>query len=281
LNLPRTLTLLTLATCVFTGCGDQDDGKASYTAHDSELGIFAPGRLRESLAVDPANIVAFVEVNNRSYQMEPSGNQFVAVVEGLRPNQDATIRITFRENFPDGRQLNLAQTGEKVERIGATDHAFTVQRGEYSYAYDIDNDGVSNLEERNNGTDPFVAENVANRRINVTFNIPQAINDPELVQVYTFFGDLVVAPRSIDGNRRTYVTSLPGNTEVRIEVRIVQKFGTRDIIVAEAITTAPRSQNDAVFDLTDDNFDFSMDEDNDGKTNLQEMQNGDNPLVPG
>jgi len=36
-----------------------------------------------------------------------------------------------------------------------------------------------------------------------------------------------------------------------------------------------------VFDLTDDNFDFSMDEDNDGKTNLQEMQNGDNPLVPG
>lgn len=276
-----------LAACLLlSGC---DSTPTERQASGSSLDIQLPEKIRTSLAVDFTRVSGVATVNDRIFEMERLDDSFRAIVPDIPVNSELSIDLRFSETLTDGRILDLAQTAPEIFSVGSTDTTIEITEDEFSYAFDDDNDGISNIVERNDGTDPFIPENVGNRTITVEFNLPQRIEDPQITQALVLISDLSRAFERED-NFIQASGIVPNSNTIDVDIRLsqlielpnpdpTQEIELLRVIVAQALLQLDPGNDDQIVMLTDSDFNFDFDEDQDGTINLEEIQSGTNPVL--
>ena len=279
--LGRILYPLLAALVITTGCGSEsntasDQANTGPTEAGSGLEFPLPVAVRNSSAVDLNQVSGFVNVNGQNFQMQRNNDRFSIDIPDIPANSDVDINITFIETLSNGGELTLAESDPQTFSVNGSDQTIEFFQNQYNFP-DEDGDGLSNLVERNNETDPFTAEITGTRTLVVQFSIPQLIQDPAITQVIALFADM---PRPISS--QSGVIEITGvvstGVPVNVDIRLIQQFENQDVLIADAIETLGAGINDAILTLTDDDFDFSIDSDDDGITNLDELQQGTNPF---
>lgn len=262
-----------------SGCGGEsvDGTTLSNASSGNNLQLDPPLKIRESLAVDFNQLRGTINVNGQAFEMTRRDSDFIAVLENVPANSTVQIDLQFIEDLPSGQQLPLARTDQITIDVAESDLTRQILQSEYEFDFDADSDGVSNIAERNNNTDPFTAEAVTPRNVTVEFDLPSTIQNPNITQVIALITDI---PRVISrsGNQITASGLVPGNIPVDIEIRLTQQFNNQQVFIATASETAAAGPNDITVILDDDDFDFTLDSDGDGVPNLIELQNGSNPF---
>lgn len=268
---------LLVALLLLSGCG----GESSQVQPQSGSGLQfqLPVVIRESLNVDFTQVRAEVNVNGRSYDMQPFGaNSYRVEIPNIPTNSDLDINVRFTERLSDGSELLLAETDPRQFSIGQSDQTVQISENQYNYP-DDDQDGITNIDERNNNTNPFVPENAGTRTIVVRFNIPQRIQDPVITQVTSIIANRARARTRDENFIEATALLVPNGTVVDVDIRLTQRFLGSPVTVARAIEQVAAGATNETLDLTDDNFDFDLDEDGDGISNLDELEGGTNPFI--
>lgn len=239
-----------------------------------------PEKIRTSLAVNFDQVSGTVNVNSRSFQMQRDGEQFIATIPNVPANSEVSIDLLFNEMLIDGRILNLARTESRTFSIGSSDDTVNISEEEFIYDFDDDNDQISNIAERNDNTDPFTPENAGTRTITVEFTLPLRIQDPGITDVTTLIADM---PRRTSPGTFVQASALLSTLNtIDIDVRLTQPVPQEDednIIIARAVTQVEPGTQNRVIQLSDSDFDFSLDNDRDGISNIDELQSGTNPFI--
>ena len=281
----KLLYSLVVALAVTAGCtGDSTDSpenNSQLAESGSGLEIQLPVVVRESSAVDITQVSGFVNVNGRSFEMLRNDESFSVDVPNVSANSDVSINISFIEILPNGDELTLAVTNTQTFSIGQSDQIIEFSQNQYIFP-DNDSDGFSNIEERNNDTDPFSPEStviVGNRTIIVQFNIPLVIPDPAITQVIVLLSD---SPIGFDtfGNFIEATSIVATDVTVDVDIRLQQQFQGQELPLASSEElTIGAGIDDVTITLTDDDFDFSVDSDGDNISNLVELQQGTDPFI--
>ena len=278
----RTLYPLLVALALITGCGGDstttsNQATTGQAQSGSGLDFPLPVAVRESLVVDIDQVSGFVNINGQIFEMQRAGDRYSVEIPNIPANSDVEIDLTFIETLSNGGQLTLAETAPQTFAINDSDQTIEFFQNQYLFP-DDDNDGLSNIEERNNESDPFTPENAGTRTIAVQFNLPGIIQQPAITQVIALFLD-VPRPISFPGTTIQATGIVAAGIPVDIDIRLIQQFQNQDVLIADAIETLDAGIDDETLVLTDDTFDFTIDSDNDGITNLDELQQGTNPFV--
>lgn len=276
----KTLYPLLFALSVITGCsGDSTTNQDTpgVAVSGSELEVQLPVVVRESLAVDFTQVTGFVNVNGRNFEMQRIDDRYSVDIPNIPINSDVDIDLRFIESLTNGSALTLAETEPQSFSIDQTDTTIEFFQSQYVFP-DDDGDGLSNIEERNNETDPFTPENAGTRTIVVQFNIPQIIQDPDITQIIALFSDV---PRPINSSGGPVIVTgiVSTGVTVDVDIRLIQQFLGADVLIADATELLNSGTDNLTLTLTDEDFDFSIDSDSDGITNLDELQQGTNPFV--
>lgn len=282
--LPGKFPIPFLATClILSGC-DSTSGTAQLIgqtdAAQNSFDVRLPEKIRTSLAVDFSRVEGIATVNGRFYQMERVDNRFRATVPDIQINSEVTVDLLFRETLPSGQILNLAETAPRTFSVGSTDTTIEISEEQFSYSFDDDNDGLSNISERNDGTDPFVPQDAGTRTITAEFNLPQIIEAPDIIQVTVLMAD---EPRGFS-RQESFVRStglVPNGSTIDVEVLLTQIFDGSTIRIGEAQSQVDAGDQNVTVFFQGNDFDFSIDTDNDGVSNIDEIQSGRDPFVPG
>ncbi len=275
----KSFHLLWVSLLILSGCtGDSGEHAVPLNPGASGITLASPIKIRESLAIDFSQVTGVANVNGRTYEMVQSGSGYRATINNIPINSDVQLNLLFQEQLPDGQALRLAYTDQITIAIGNSNQTRQILQAEYRYDYDADGDGISNIVERNNGSDPFIPENAVNRVVVVQLNIPQIINDPGITQVIALFADVPRAGSRPFANTFAFRGEVSSTIPVGIDIRLTQEYEGQRIIVARALTERPPGEEDIFIALTDDDFDFSLDSDGDGTSNLDELQAGTNPV---
>ncbi|PID61638.1 MAG: hypothetical protein CSB44_06285 [Gammaproteobacteria bacterium] len=164
-NIARSLAILG---AVFISSCSSDSDDLMTVGQDGNLSMNTPRFLLESRRIDRTAIRPEVTINgNQTVTMQRSadGNGWSGTIQVL-PDQSYTIRIVWIErldageagNNPEARDLALA-VREQVVQVGSDGASQTfggLAEGNYdTNILDEDQDGISNLNEREQGTDPF------------------------------------------------------------------------------------------------------------------------------
>jgi len=272
-----TVVALLAALAVVPGC-DSDSGTGIGNNLTSG-GITAPSRIRESLVVDQTQVKAILTINGQQFEMPRFGDdQFRIQIPNLPANTDFTLEVLFTETLQDGTDLRLARIQQITRSSGSADLTVNLSEDQFLYDFDDDQDEISNILEREQNTDPFFPETeVTSRNVFVQYNIPQRITDPTAILDTTLILD-INRERNRDNRLITVLTRAPSNVEVTIEARLEQFFEGSRIIVAQATEDRAAGTADLLVVLTDQLFDFDIDNDDDGVSNFDELQAGTNPF---
>ncbi len=250
--------------------------------HSIELGI--PAKIRNVAAVnlDAVTAIANVTINNedtgQDYPLTRAGNRFQTTIS-LENATSVAVNLRFSERLGSGDVISLARHGQVTQTVGNGNIVMEFFESGFDDNFDDDNDGITNLQERNLGTDPLTPSQVRqNRQLNVEFTLPGTLPDPLVTQsIVTFAG----VPRAVSrvGNNLTITGNITTLSEVDIEVVLLQRVNNRQVVLATATRTVPAGFDDLSQQLTDGEFDFSRDDDGDGQTNVEEVRNGTDPFT--
>lgn len=274
------LAALTLA--VMLSACDAQSPAGSINNNSIELGI--PTKIRNVAAVnlDAVTAIANVTINNegggQDYSMARVGDRFQTTIS-LENATSVSVNLRFSEQLDSGDVINLARHSQITREVGSGNIVMEFFEGGFDDNFDDDNDGITNLQERNLGTDPLTPSQVRqNRQLSVEFTLPANLPDPLVTQsIVTFDG----VPRAVSrvGNNLTITGSITTLNDVDIEVVLLQRVNNRQVVLATATRTIPAGFDDLSQPLTDGDFDFSRDDDGDGQTNLEEVRNGTDPFT--
>ena len=264
-----------------SGC-DSDDSFEQTNFAVGE-GIEAPERIRESFAVDFAQVTGLLTINGQAFQMSRlANNQFQVQIPNIAANSNVTVVVEYSETLPDGRELRLGRSMPMTQSVGNNDLTINISNDQFDYSFDDDEDDISNIVEREQGTDPFEPENSVNRLLSVQFNIPQRINDPAITRHTLIVNGIPRATNPPDGDFLIVSTGVvvPSNFPVEIDVRLDQLFAGQPVPIAQAETQLDAGEEELSVVLTDQDFGFLFDQDQDGIINLDELENGTDPFSP-
>lgn len=271
-------TLLSATLLALAGCGGNTSGP-SHT--DGANGIQVPEKIRQSLAIDLSQVTGIATIGETNYPMQRVGDQYQVSIPNIPVNTQPTINLTFTERLPDGTNLILA-TAAVRPTVRQTDRTVRVFESDFDYSHDRDQDNISNIEERELGTNPLVPENSTNRNVIVQFTIPQRINEPQITRVIA----IVAGTPTVFSRRNDLITVtgvVPSSITVKVEILLQQVYEGEDGIdgdvpIARAVTESAAGEEDLVVALTDTNFSFNFDSDSDGVLNIDEMHAGTDPF---
>lgn len=121
------------------------------------LSLAPPAAIMQVRAVDQASLRPRVTLSgNIVVEMTQNTATDWSGTVNLLPDTNYRLRIVWLENF-DERELDLA-IYEKSISVGSTAQALSINGGDYDLSLDFDSDGISNLDELENNTDPFMPE---------------------------------------------------------------------------------------------------------------------------
>ena len=209
--------------------------------------------------------------------MERSGDRFQTTIP-LENVTSVSVNLRFSERLDSGFDLNLARHSQRSASVNGSNVVMEFFESEFQDDFDEDNDGITNLQERNLGTDPLTPTTVdRNRQLTVQFNLPANLPDPVVTQtIVTFDGRPIAVSRS--GNSLTSTGTVTTVTDVEVEVLLLQRVNNRQVVLGTAAVTIASGLDDLSRALFDSDFDFSRDDDGDGITNLIEVRNGTDPF---
>ena len=271
------LVCLCVLALLLNACGS-DESTSSIEIQSDQLSLSVPERIRQVQALDIENVEAIATVNGQQFELARNGNQFRASMT-IPSNSSINVSILFRERLDNGGVLDLANFSSSLE-IGTVNQTLQVFEDEFNDSpFDDDNDQISNLVEREEGTDPFVFDTRPdNRSITINFSLPRIINDPQITQV---IATIAGTPRAVrrDGNDFEISGIATTRSAVSVEVILLQRLESGiSLVLADATRSIPTGVQAVAIELTDDDFNFDRDQDGDGRTNLEELQNGTDPF---
>ena len=259
-------------------------GCDSHPVHDESatgVQLTLPAKIRQVSAIDPAQLSVELKVNNRIYvtTADASGNRTATV--NVPASADSSIEVSWTEIY-QGTRIKLAQQ-TLTTFVGATGatvaigDAYVTQGGEF----DLDGDGFSNLDERNQGTSPLVSsERPDASALNLTVLLPDDVLALQLGYTVTATrgGNPVVLQK--DGNvySATINGLIAGATEdLSIDINSLTYPGLLLATAQRSVTVSQGTENALTVNGTDFTVDF--DADSDGDTNLREVVRGRNPTL--
>lgn len=258
--------------------------------------------LRPSVTLDNGESATIVNLSNLRW------NAFI----NLPANSVQRLTITWLENI-DGRDLALAS---RVVEITVRNDGSTEQTSISDYTtagFDIDGDGLTNFDERRDGSEPFVAANgVPGGEPPITVPDPNPV-DPDPTPLEPGPDGLVTLPIplqmpgflsgasfldsadlrpvvSIDPGGLVSVTritdelwsgtvNVPADDVYKVTVVWVELFQGQDLPLASRTIDYAIGNDGSVQEATGTGFSVDFDTDDDGPANLAEREAGTNPLV--
>ena len=139
---------------VLSACGSNGDNSAT-----SETTLSIPSFIPMQRLVAPeANLVAWVTIDNGS-RISMTIDSQAGTASASIPNQSLTTHTVLVEfEFTDGVDTVILATASSSVDLSSGDTTLTLTDAEYVVNLDDDNDGITNLEEVANGTDPLVPD---------------------------------------------------------------------------------------------------------------------------
>lgn len=277
-----THTLFISATVLLGMSGCDSTSEIGQETDPGVVKFAIPESIRTVSAVDLNAVQAIATVNNEETSLTRNGNQFQTTIS-VEVNSQVTVSLLFRETLPDGTVIDLAMHPAVTRIITTSDQRLEFFESGYQTDFDFDGDGISNIAERELNTDPLTPSNLPlTRTIDVSFNLPGIILEPQITQAITTFSG---APRAVrrDGNffQITGTASTGNNVIIKVILRQLQQFDgiNQTIVIADASRSVPIGIDNMDIQLEDSDFNFDIDSDGDGRNNLQELRQGTNPLI--
>ena len=159
-NPMRNVTIAALAVLVSACQPSSNEGSIEFADSGNNMTVLPPSVLLTARNVNRDQLSPFVFLNDGTVipMQNDGGGQWSGQVL-VAPDNTYRLTIEWREALPQGplplaihaRDVFVGADGEVVENIAAI---------EYSTNIDGDGDSISNLEERENETDPFVFNNL-------------------------------------------------------------------------------------------------------------------------
>jgi len=148
----RFLAAALIATLI--ACSNEPtNGEPAAAQSPGAMSIPLPDELLQVRAINTDQLTVQVEVNGRLVPATRRPDQLWTVVIAVSEGESATVVITFVEDV-GGLPLTLATWSNEFSNVTA-DQTIPIDDVDYSTNFDDDNDGVTNLQERINETDPF------------------------------------------------------------------------------------------------------------------------------
>lgn len=133
---------------------------------DDTMSLQAPALISDSRAVELEQLSATVMLDDgREITMARRDNNTWTAIVTLPPDTQQTITIEWSERFK-GRDLKLASASREIT-VGTTAESFNLSDLVYGSEFDRDDDGKTNLAERQNGTDPFAKPTPGQPDVNI------------------------------------------------------------------------------------------------------------------
>ncbi len=287
----RVMRLHALGVCIFgfsflVAC-DALEEPASEQIHilntestGSELLIAEPLRLRSIRDIDPQAVRALVLVNGVETELQRNASGLFAGQIEVPAQSSFTVSVEYYEWYA-GEKLTLAKT-EQAVTTSAQDTTLTLQRNDYNYSFDSDNDGVSNILEREYNTSPLDSAQLP-QLVSIDVFVPRPSRLENIgfnnYQIEASVGSISHAAESSIGEYRntfTVVREDPLNVNVRIVETVT---GQQLTIGTQSIQVAGVQDSQSVIVSADD-YNFELDEDADGVSNLDELAVGSDPFTP-
>ncbi len=260
-----------------TGCNGTEAPTGQLDSGMIELGI--PEKIRQVSAVNLDAVTAIANVNSVDYPMTRNGDRFQTTIT-LDNVASLAVNLRFAETLESGYVLNLARHSQVTRNVDSNNITMEFFESGFDTNFDDDGDSVSNLQERELGTDPTFTDN-ATRSLTLNFAVPSIVPAPEVIQPFVLFSG---TPRvSRPENNGFTVTGTIGSGTVPVEVRLIQRINvgteTRPLELAVANQTIASGFDSVTLELFDNDFDFNRDIDGDGVTNVEEVRNGTDPFT--
>ncbi|MBX2823405.1 MAG: CBM9 family sugar-binding protein, partial [Gammaproteobacteria bacterium] len=169
----RTTSLAAGCALLITACDNHLD------LHNDQLQMVPPVVISESRAIELPNLLASIELGDgREIGMTRLDNNTWTAVVRFPANSSQTIGINWSERYK-GQILELASATTEFS-VGT--EASSVNLGDLPYAtdFDADEDGKTNLAERNAGTDPYSAPVPGQPDVNVIIPRVDPDNTPAI-----------------------------------------------------------------------------------------------------
>lgn len=138
---------LVLGSCLLSAC--QPEAQLSSKAQFS-----APDRIVQARAVDRSQLRPVVQLSgDRTIPMVKTGDDTWSGTINVLPNSNYFIFVDWIETLPEGDLLLASWSGNIP--VDADGTQLNLSGANYDYTADNDGDFISNIEERENNTDPF------------------------------------------------------------------------------------------------------------------------------
>ena len=269
--------LAVLVALAIAGCNAD---KAS-TGHlsDSTLDVGIPEKIRQVSAVNLDAVTAIANVNSTDYPMQRNGNRFQTTIT-LEDVTSVSVNLRFTETLESGYVLNLARHSQVTRNVDSNNITMEFFNSDFDTSFDDDDDDITNLRERELGTDPVVFSPLNQTRdLTLRFTLPDNIPFPIVTQsIVTFEG--IPRAQSRTGNDFSATGSVATLADVAVEVLLTQQISTGRVVLATSTSVVTAGFDDFTLALQDTDFNFSRDDDGDGQTNIEEVRNNTDPFSP-
>ncbi|MFK7852727.1 MAG: PKD domain-containing protein [Granulosicoccus sp.] len=289
-NLRRftTYALLFIAAIFVVSCtNNNESGQVGVDGNQAAMAFTAPARLLQSRIVVRENLILEVTIEGRVQTVLPNASGQYVFRTTVTPNTSTVVSLVWFEQIGD-TLLTLA-TASKPLNVGSVSSPATLRfaDSEFNTEIDDDDDGFSNLRERQEGTrfddsnDPDTAPIIVtlNFRVFLPVELENASEEVRAqVSAQAFVNDQVVI-LSREGDQWRGSTSVTEGSDPLITANF---FATAEQVLQ--LANFSRSQNvgtGANIDFLSDVYEVeSFNNDGDAFSNAQEIAAGSDPLNP-
>ncbi len=226
----------------------------------------------EAVDAGLSNYSIEVSVGSTVFEVAASAGQFQNTF--VVPRQEPlTIDVRVIES-QSGQQLTIGSQTTQLPTVNQSQSLLFIAEN-YSYQFDQDSDGVSNIDELIERTDPLTPPITQGTPYTVTYTLPTEIeNTATVYSTLNLNGE--TADLSFNDNIYTANAVAEPNDAVDIDMALFDTFAGQAVTLA---TFSPTITPIAGGIYVLQNFDYNHDTDNDGILNYIELNQGSDPFT--
>ena len=246
-----------------------------------------PDMLTQSRMVVQSALQLIIQVNGNpnNVAVNAGSNSGTLSIPAER-GQLLSIVATWSELY-EGQYLTLAEakTDETVPIDEDATYSIVIDTDNYRTDFDDDGDGITNLDERNDETDPRVPDVPTDPIVEVPINL-RAATPEQLTNISSDINETLSAVAAIDSattvqlNRQenTWIgeTAKPANSDMLVNYSFYSSIRPNVVL---ATWEGRRNAGGAgtTVDISSSEYDYEKDKDGDGISNVDEVIQGTNP----